>query len=478
MPRIPILAGVYVDSTAAVRIAYPVNMVPVPTQDSIAEGSLRPAEGVKYFTLGQGLDRGGIVVTGGTLSGIHFRVSGTSLVSISATGVVTVIGDVGGSGPVRMDFAFDRLAVASNGLLYYWDGVTLTHVTDVNIGTVLDVVWVDGYFMVTDGTNVVVTELVDPAAVNPVKYGNTDEPDPVQCLLKVRNEVHVVSQHFIDVFQDVGGALFPFQRLPTARISKGAVGKKAACVFQDSVVFVGTGKSSTSEEAPSIYRGANAQFVKISTREIDNLLLQYTTAQLATITMQSILDRGSEFVYVNLPDRTIVYDASASVVAQQPVWCILTSGLDGFAQYRAINMTRAYGVWVAGDPQSSSIGIWTTDDSNHWGSPVRWEFSTGMLRNDGKGAQIHQLELDALTGVVPETLDGYEPMVATSFSIDGVLWTQDRSVKSGKKGNRTIRLVWFQQGIWRKFRIQRFRGDSTSRLTAMGINAEIEALKV
>lgn len=464
--EIPILRGVYTDGSPSVRVAYPVNLVPVPGQEGIADGYLRPAEGIDAFTTGQGLDRGAIV-----WEGLHYRVSGTKLITVSAAGVVAVLGDIPGTGPVRMDFSFDLLGIAADGDLYYWDGALLTQVTDPDVGTVDDMVWVDGYWMVTDGTNIAVTELADPAAVNPLKFGSTDRPDPVQCLLKVQNEVHVVSRNTIDVFQNIGGEVFPFARASSAHIPKGAVGVRAACVFADAVAFVGGGRN----EASSVYLGRNAQTVKIATLEVDNLLLEYTEAQLAAALLESVVDRGSQFLYVHLTDRTLVYDAASSAAAQQPVWFVLSTSIAGFAQYRAQNIVRAFDAWVVGDPQSSAIGRWSATSSQHYGADVRWEFSTPMLRNSGKGAIINQLELVALTGSVTH---GTDPMISTSHSIDGRTFGLERSIRSGQRGDTQRRLIWLQQGTWRNWRIQRFRGDSGSRLSALKLEAQIEPLAV
>lgn len=473
--EIPILAGIYVDGSPAIRVAYPVNMVPVPGQDSTADGYLRPAEGIEAFTTGLGVDRGAIVWP---KTGLHYRVSGTHLITVSAAGVVVDLGTIGGTGPVRMDYSIDLLGILANGLLYFWDGATLTHVTDVNVPAALtDMVWVDGYWMVTDGTVIATSNLNSPTTFNPLKYGGTNAPDTIQCLKKVQDQVHVISRFEIDVFQNIGGQYFPFNAAPTAVMTKGAVGRMAACVFNDTVAFVGGGRTTTAE-APSIYLGKNAQFTKISSREIDTLLLSYTDTQLAAIQMETVFDQGSQFLFIALPDRAVVYDAVASAVAQQPVWHERVSGLLGFTQYRAINFLLVNGRWIVGDPLSSAIGVLSTTDSGHWGSAVRWEFATPMLRNGGKKAFIKQIELAALTGVVP--IISYQgivtdPRVGTSYSTDGVNWSQDKYVKSGRLGDRNKRLLWLKQGMWSNFRIQRFRGDSTSRLSAIKLDAEIEA---
>jgi hypothetical protein len=173
--QIQILNGIYTDNGPDLRTSYPVNMVPVPKQSGISAGFLRPGDGIVANGTGPGIDRGGI-----NWNGVCYRVMGTKLVTVASNGAVTVLGDVGGpvNTLVTMDYSFDRLAIASGGRLYYWNGA-LTQVTDPDLGVVLDVVWVDGYFMTTDGTSLVVTELSDPTQVNPLKYGSSEvDPTP------------------------------------------------------------------------------------------------------------------------------------------------------------------------------------------------------------------------------------------------------------------------------------------------------------
>jgi Phage stabilisation protein len=268
MPQIPVIQGIYTDNTPDLRSSYPVNLVPVPRESGISSGFLRPADGLVSNGTGPGTDRGGI-----EWNGTLYRVMGTKLVSISSAGAVTILGDVGGSGYVTFDYSFDRLAVVSSNNLFYWDGTTLTQVTDPDLGPVLDMCWVDGYFMTTDGTSLVVTELTDPTAVNPLKYGSSEiDPDPVVALLKLRNEVYALNRHTIEVFDNIGGEFFPFQRIDGAQIQKGAIGTFGCCVYLETVAFLGSGKN----EAPGIYLGANSTATKISTQEIDEILLGYT----------------------------------------------------------------------------------------------------------------------------------------------------------------------------------------------------------
>ena len=465
--KIPILTGIYTDNGPDFRTAYPVNLVPVPLPNGIDDGFMRPADGIIANGTGPGIDRGGI-----NWNGVCYRVMGSKLISIAENGIVVTLGDVGDDGrDVTLDYSFDRLVIASNLNLFYWSpSLGLSQVTDPDLGIVLDVVWVDGYFMTTDGEFLVVTDLSDPFAVNPLKYGSAEaDPDPVVALLKLRNEVYALNRQTIEVFDNVGGDLFPFQRIEGAQIEKGVVGTHACCVFLETVAFLGGGFN----EAPGIYLGANATASKISTQEIDTILLSYTEEQLATVNMEARNDRAHQYLYVHLPDRTLVFDGEATKALSQPVWFILTSSIVDYSKYRAQNFVWCYNKWLVGDSASPAIGYFDIDVSTHWGETVRWEFGTTIIYNEGRGAIVQQLELVSLTGSVAF---GTNPTINTSYSTDGQTWSQQKFINIGTTGQRSKRLVWFQQGWMRNWRIQRFQGTSQAHMSFARLEAAIEPL--
>jgi len=466
--QIPILSGIFTDNGPDLRTSYPVNLMPVPKDSGISSGFLRPADGIVANGTGPGIDRGGI-----NWNGICYRVMGTKLVRVDSNGTITTLGDVGGpvNSLVTLDYSFDRLAIASGGRLYYWSPTLgLIQVTDPDLGLVLDVVWVDGYFMTTDGEFLVVTELTDPTQVNPLKYGSSEvDPDPVVALLKLRNEIYALNRNTIEVFDNVGGAFFPFARIDGAQIQKGVVGTFACCVYIENIAFLGSGRN----EAPGIYIGANANAQKISTQEIDEILLEYTEAELALVKLEARNDKAHQHLYVHLPNKTLVYDAAASQDLGQQVWFILSSSTFGFSQYRARNLVWAYDKWLVGDPESNNIGYLVQDISSHWGEIVSWEFGTMIMYNEGNGAIFNELELVCLTGRVAL---GINPRISTSYSIDGRSWSQDKFVTVGTIGSTRKRIAWFQQGHMRNWRIQRFKGDSQAHLSFVRLEAQLEPL--
>jgi hypothetical protein len=153
------------------------------------------------------------------------------------------------------------LIVRSSDQLYYWDGTTLTHVTDTDLGPVVDMLWIDGYTMTTDGTSIIVTELNDPTSVLPLKYGSAEEdPDMVTGLIKVKDEAIALGQYTIQFFQNVGGNGFPFQPVKSASIPVGCVGPTAKCLYGDSFAFVGSARN----EAIGVYIAGSGTATRIS----------------------------------------------------------------------------------------------------------------------------------------------------------------------------------------------------------------------
>jgi hypothetical protein len=477
---VPILSGIYTDDAADMRVGLPVNLMPTVLDSGLSKGYLRPAEGFVSQGAGPGVSRGGINWPDAGGNDRLYRVMGTKLVQIDSAGIVSVLGDVGSGGQCTLDYSFDRLAICSGGRFYYWqpDITTLTQVTDPDLGGVIDFKWSDGYFVYTDGTSIIVTDLSDPTSINPIAYGSSElDPDPIVSIQKLRREIYAVNRFTIEVFQDVGtsatGGAFPFALVQGAYIMKGAVGTYAVCVFIETLAFVGSGRN----EAPAVYLGVNATATKISTREIDTILATYTPAQLAQVRVEAKVAKGIQQLFVYCPDRVLVYDANASAIGGAPVWCVLTSteAIDTYSAYVAKDHVWAFGRWNVGDAVNSNVGTTTDTAMTQWGNPIRWEFSTSIFYNESNGGQFHSLELQTLSGRVAIDAD---PKVGTQYSLDGWKWSQIRWINAPKFGDTVKNIKWFQQGWMRNWRIQKFHGTSETFLTIARLDAELEGLNV
>lgn len=464
MAQVPILSGLYSDATSQLRTALPRNRVPVPTSSGISSGYLGPGFGIDTFAAGPGIDRGSI-----NWNGVMYRVMGTKLVSISSAGDAIELADVGTGGPVSLDYSFDRLSIASGSKLFYWNG-TLTQVTDPDLGVVLDQMFIGGYFMTTDGKNLVVTDLNDPTSVNPLKYGSSEvDPDPIVAVKRIRTEANALNRYTIETFQNVGGNFFPFQRVDGATIQKGCIGTHACCLFSESIAFLGSGRN----EAPSVYFALSGNAQKIATREIDVILAGYTEAQLAASVVEAKIDKAHQHLMIHLPDQTLVFDAAATASLGEPVWFTLDSSIVGKSAFRGRFHCWVYDDWFVGDTAAPQVGKIVDNKSTHYGQVVGWEFDTAVLYSEGTGAIIHEMELVCLPG---DVAFGADPVIWTSYSLDGQKWSQERPTSAGKAGQTEKRICWRRQGHFRNWRIQKFRGTSDAHLSVIRLEMQLEKL--
>jgi len=462
--QLSILNGIYSETLPDIRVSYPKNLVPVPLQQTASAGYLRAAEGITKKGTGPGDDRGGI-----NWNGAHYRVMGSKFVSIDENGVVTEIDDVGNGGYVTLDYSFDYLGITSNEDLFLYNGAVVTQVTDPDLGTVLDHIWVDGYFMTTDGEFLIVTDIADPFSVNPVKYGSSEaDPDPIKA---IHNEPYALNRYTVEIFDNVGGTGFPFSRVEGAQVQHGSVGTHSCCVFLDTIVFVGGGRN----ESISVWLVDKGNSQKLATREIDIILSEYSEELLAKILVEARIDKGHESIYIHLPDKTLVYDASASRMLQQQVWYILSSAKTGTGEYRGRSLVYIFGDWWVGDSQSHGVGVLDETRSEHWGEGVEWDFNTTLIYQDGNSAIFHELELMALANSDSES---GQYTVSTQYSSDGESYSNPIAITTAIPTGRNKNLTWLAQGSMKNWRIQRFFGTSDSKLSFLRLEARMEALNV
>jgi hypothetical protein len=465
MVALPILRGLVADETANFRISLPVNYEPVVEQTGISEGYLRTTPGIALVTdPALGADRGGIV-----WNGVHYRVLGSKLVRVSGS-TATVLADVGNNSlPVSLDFSFDLLAIASNQNLFYWNGSTIGQVTDPDLGVVLDVMYLDGRFITTDGNSIVLTELNDPYSVDPLKYGSAEvSPDPIKGLAHIRGEMYAIGTGTIENFRNVGGAGFPYQRNPGALIPKGAVGTHAFCYILDTFAFIG----SAPNEAPSVWFAGGGQAINLSTPDVDRELAALTDAELALVEMEARQEEGEQRLIVHLPTKSLMYLYQSSKASGQPVWCQLNAGEGNDLAYPLRHLTLTESGWIGGTADGK-VGRLDNSVETIFGVERGWRFDTLLIYNQAKGGIISSLELIGLTGRAPF---GSVPVAFLSFTTDGETWSQERSIETGRFGEREKRCQWRPGKRFRNYLGLRFRGAGNGRQAWAGLDADIEGL--
>ncbi len=461
MTQIPLLSGVYGNEAASFSHAYPKNLEPTAFDTKLSKGYLRSPMGATVLADAPGIDRGAI-----NWNDNCYRVMGSKLIRMEMA-LPVELGDVGEGDYVAMDYSFDRLMVLSGGNMWFYDGTAVTQVTDPDLGTVIDGIWVDSYFMLTDGRYIIVNQLSDPYQFDPLKYGSADDdPDNVTGLLKIRGEVQVLGRYTVQPFRNVGGNGFPFQAIRGATIPKGCVGPAAKCLFGETFAFVGSGRN----EALGIYQAGSGTATKLSTEQIDRELAK--VADLTTIKLEQRVSGDEARLYVHLPDRSWVFMARSSQDVGAAVWYEVGSGSD--QPYRIRNAVMAGGRTYCGDALAPRIGLIDTSVSSHFGIDTEWRFDVGLIYNQAKGGIVHDLELVGLPGRVEA---GDKPIAFMSSSRDaGETWGMERATATGALGQRVIRVRWSPHSRFGLYVSYRFRGISKQMAGWAALEANLEPL--
>lgn len=464
MVQVPILSGITTARSADFVRSYPVNLDPHVEAGGtdgtgISRGYLKLCAGVRTVAQG-GPDRGGHVWRGG-----HYRVLGSTFHRVGEDGELSALGDVGPGGRVVFAESFDRLAVASRGRLHYWNGSALSTVTDPDLGDVRSLAWSDGYFLTTDGTSIVATELNDPTAVDPLKYGSSEaDPDPVMGLLALRGIVYALNRHSIEAFENAGTTGFPFRRNRGSQIPKGCVGASAFCPFIETFAFVGSARN----EPPGVYLAGAGQAIPIAPGEVADDLAALSPDELAGVEMETVAIGGAVRLLVHLPARTWVYHWTASQQLDTPVWSVRAGGADLDRAYPARGFTWHDGRWWCGS--DAGVGVVDEAAATLFGEAFGWRFDTPLIYNGGAGAVVHALDLVTLGGRGPSAT------IWESHTDDGATWSAERPSSAGRIGERSARPAWRRLGRMRHWRGFRFRGVAQAPVAFARLEATLEPL--
>lgn len=452
--QLPVQSGVVVRD-GAFATSYPVNLEPRLVESGLSKGQLVMTRGADTRADAPDTDRGAFIY-----QEKQYRVMGERLYEVKDNGATIDIGSVGQNGiPARFAESFDRLAVASAEKLWYYFNGALTRVTDPDLGKVLDVDFLDGYFVTTDGEFIVITELLDPTQIDALKYGSAeDDPDAVTGVQALNGELYAFGRYTIQVLRNVGSTGFPFATVPGATVPYGCISAHAKCRVADTMAFVGGARG----EPLGVFVLAGGRAVRVSTETIEDMLRE---AAEASITLEARRFGDEQVLIVHTDKRSFALALGASGSLDGAAWTILNTGRGRVYRPRSAVFWRG-NHWV-GDICGQSIGVLSETTDTHFGEAVEWRFDAALMFSEGLGFIIHQVELH---GVLPRK----EATVFVSMTRNGEIWSNE--IGRRLTGRRDERLAWRPNARVDRMAGFRFRGNE--RISVSRADVQGEALGV
>ena len=356
-----------------------------------------------------------------------YAVVGITLYSINSAGTESSIGTIPGTGPVRMFDNGLHLGIHDGDTTgYVWDGVTLA--TPVNLPSVSDGCYIDGYFVwtVADSDQFMISALDNGTSYNVLDIASVEgSPD---------NLVGVVNDHrellffgggsgatpSTEVWYNSGAADFPLERQGNAFIERGCIDRDSIVKLDNSTFFVDTQRR--------VCRLAGYDPQRVSTHAVEKTLAEATWFRGFAYSQE-----GHEFYNLNTDAGSWAHDVATGAWHERKSF--------GLSYYRVGSAIQAYDKILFGDNQTGKIhqASLSTHSENGAAIPVTIE-----LPPIGDGVQrqtLYAFELFMETGVGDLTVT--DPQAILSYSRDGGRsWSNEMWRDLGAQGEYATRAVW------------------------------------
>lgn len=409
--NLPIIKGDRTVDNADYRDALPVNYTLVSKEILGASGYLLSHDGLTLLGEGIGIDRAGYW---NERQKIHFRVSGGDLISVSPSGAVTSLGAISGSDRASMTHSFNTQMIVADGKAWLYDG-TLTQMTDPDLGSPIDVTWIDSYYFFTDGEFLYHTDITDETSIDPLKFATAEfSPDPTLAVDKTSgNQVIVFDRYSTSWFENKATEQFAFRRVSNKFVKCGVVGTHCETELEGKFYVIGGGR----EEDVGIHQISAGSYESIATREITKILATYTEAELSTAVLETRVKEKTRILIAQLPNHTLEYNATiARKLGIEYAWTIVKSGISDDTKWRGVNgiYDPRISKWIYGDNQNSNIGILDENVATQYGEQVESIFYSPLVIMETMSIDEihlntipgHQFNIDDVTCAVSLTYDG------------------------------------------------------------------------
>lgn len=472
MPAVTLIQGDTLDTSKVdYRDALAVNLYAIPKQILGAAGYMQQIHGLTEFGISSGVSNGAVWCSYEGFEG-HYRVQGSDFISVSSDGDVTVLGTVAGSGQADIWFSFTNVAIVRNNNLYYYnptDGFRQI-VDNDTIGSVvgdpISGCYSGDVMFLTDGERIYHSQFDEFGGVPAEEVWLTTAegvsgyvPDYTYALRQAENsEVIAFGSRSITHYYLTGGDGFAYSPLDQKASKLGVVGTHAMAVMSGNWYLVGIKQ----ESQPSVYVYRSGSNQKVASREIEQILSEYTQDQLETITVDAIVQDDVEMVIFHLPDTTLLYNPTiAQTTGKNAAWSILKTDTTGSNPYRGKDFVQDPRInqWIVGDTIDGTLGLFDDSVSTHYGNLVEWIMYSPFVNIET--LSIDKIEIETIPGIVGDTEDA---TVFLSTTQNGRTYSKEYTMLYGDRNDYNQRFIARALGYVRHWIGFKFRGISRNRM--------------
>lgn len=472
----PILGQAYTARSVNAADNRMINMFPEAIPDAgMTGGFLNRAPGLELLAnIGTGAIRGLWVHQ--TNANEAYVVSGNQFYKIDINYNATLIGNIGGTGPVSIADSGTQIFIATNPAAYVYTTATniLVQVTDPDFAGAETVCYLDGYFVFNQPNTQIlwVTDLLDGASINPLAFGAAESsPDIVTAIVANNREIWVFGSGTSEVFYDAATVPFPLAPIQGAYNEVGCSATYSIAKLDNSIFWLGADPRGFG----IVYRNQGYTAKRISTHAVEFAIQSY--GNISDAVAYTYQQEGHAFYVINFPsaNATWVYDVATTAWHERAGW---HNG--SFTRHRANCQMNFNNQTIVGDFENGNIYAFNLDVYADNGQIQKWLRSWRPIppnQNLGKRTAQHTLQLMCETGVGLNLGQGEDPQVMLRWSDDGGhTWSSEHWTSLGRIGQYGRRAFWRRLGMTQKLRdrIYEISGTDPNKIVIVGANLLID----
>jgi len=339
-------------------------------------------------------------------------------------------------GPVWMEHDATYLMVVdgSNGYTTILTGTTLTEITDADFPTPSSLLYMDGYFIVTeaDSRNFHISTLNDPTSwPGDSSFSFTSSEDLLNGIV-LNRELIFFRGNIVEPFYNSGDTDFPFERIPDVKIEKGLGAVASPAVLANTMLWL-------SERGQVLMLGAKYQPEIVSTRAIDREINKYPSFTDAI--GYAYEQEGHSFYVLIFPvaGKTWCFDVATRLWHRRP---------DINNKRHRSNCYAYFGrKHLVGDYENGKIYEFDTETYTDDGGMIRRQHVFPRVDQDRKNIFHSIFEVWFRSGVGLSDGQGSDPQVVLDWSDDDMrTWSNQHWESLGKLGENENRSRWTALG--------------------------------
>jgi hypothetical protein len=369
-----------------------------------------------------------------TDSALYVAVEG-KLISINAAGVATAVGGaLSGNLPVTMarnnKIPTPDIAIVSDAGAFTISGGSVVTWVDPDVGSPNSVSLLDAYFIFTYGDGSIISSDLNSTAINALSTAKAEaNPDGIIRGTVSGRQFYAWGPSSLEIFDNAGTSPFPLARSTVVPV--GLFGQWAIAGYEDgwdlSQIFVASDGT--------VRRLNGYQPERVSNRAVERDIQSVAVASTLRACVYTVA--GNAFWVLSSPTWTWEYNATTGEWNERRSY--------GLTRWRGETSARAFGRWVVGDTQSTSILHIGSQWMGEGGDPLVAR-AEGVMKDFPARIRVPVVDFDFTVGQGVENSpepNAVDPQVLLSWSHDGgATWSNPLWRPLGRQGDfkRQIRL--------------------------------------